>query len=276
MSKDLQLDGGRARAKVWAALTLSLFVTTTSAITIANAQGKAHSDKSNKTCQSGNPCLDETNGSNGPGIQGNSTNGAGVYGYSPNYYGVIGDSQGVNAAIGAFNTYTAAGASGVYAQSQNGYGVYGVTESSSGYGVVSEGNAYVSGLIYTGGACQDGCSKTRRQESFAARTSQPTIDDMGEATLRNGMAHVAIAGDFGNVIDAHKPYLVLLTPEGDASLYVANRTAGGFDVREVGGGRGTVSFAYRIVGKPYGASDERLPFKSMPDPTTYSQRHAAR
>ena len=276
MSQDLHLDGGRVRAKVWAALTLSLFATTTGAITIANAQGNGHFDKKAKGCVSSSPCLDYTNSSTGPAIQGNSTSGAGVYGYSPNNYGVFGDSQGAFAGVGGNNTDATAGASGVYGQSSNGYGLYGFTESSAGFGVVSEGNEYVNGLIYTSGACQDGCSKTRHQASFAARTSQPTIDDMGEATLRNGVAHVALAGDYANAIDTHKPYLVMLTPEGDASLFIANRTAAGFDVREVGGGHSTVSFAYRIVGKPYGVRDERLPFKTMPDPATYAQRSIGR
>jgi hypothetical protein len=101
--------------------------------------------------------------------------------------------------------------------------------------------------------------------SFAARTSQPTIDDVDEATLHAGVAHVALAADFANAIDKRKPYLVLLTPEGDASLYVANRTTRGFDVRQVGGGHSSVSFVYRIVAKPYAVPDERLPFKTVKD-----------
>src|ERR1700723_788742 len=125
MSQDLHLDGGRARAKVWAALTLSLFATTTGAITIANAQGSGHFDKKAKGCVSSSPCLDYTNSSTGPAIQGNSTSGAGVYGYSPNNYGVFGDSQGAFAGVGANNTDATAGASGVYGQSSNGYGLYG-------------------------------------------------------------------------------------------------------------------------------------------------------
>jgi hypothetical protein len=206
------------------------------------------------------------------GIAGNATNDSGVVGTSQNYYGVYGQSAGSNAGIGGFSIATAAGASGVYGSSANGYGVYGYTESSSGYGVVSEGNAFVEGLIYTSGSCKNGCSKTRRQAAFAARTSQPTIDDVGEAVLRSGVARVPLAPDFANVIDATKPYVVLLTPEGEAQLYVANRTSAGFEVRQMGGGHSSVAFAYRIVAKPYGAADERLPFKTVADPVRGSQR----
>ncbi len=138
------------------------------------------------------------------------------------------------------------------------------------------GNAFVTGEIYTGGACNSGCIGTRHQASFSARSSQPTIDDVGEGALHGGAVHVPLAPDFANVIDSSKPYVVLLTPEGDAALYVANRTANGFDVRQVGGGRSTVAFAYRIVAKPYGVRDERLPFKTIAAPTAFNSLRAQR
>jgi hypothetical protein len=252
-------------------------VATSGAVAIANAEsGTQHHVKADKgkNCTSSNPCLDETNGSNGPGVEGNSTNGAGVYGYSPNYYGVFGDSQGQAAAVGGFNTATSSGASGVYGQSANGYGVTGYSE--NGYAFLAEGNVYVEGLVYTSGACQNGCSRTRHEATFSGQTSQPTLDDVGEGTLRNGIARVPLAPDFANAIDATKPYLVLLTPEGDASLYVAGRTAGGFEVRQIGGGHTSIPFAYRIVAKPYGAAPERLPFKTVQAPSTIVPPHAVR
>jgi hypothetical protein len=127
-----------------------------------------------------------------------------------------------------------------------------------------QGNLMVSGLLYSSGDCQSGCTKLRRVNSFAARTTQPTLDDMGEATLVGGVAHVALARDFANAIDPAKRYLVLLTPEGDAALYVTNRTQRSFDVREVGGGHTQVDFAYRVVAKPYGVADQRLPIRTAP------------
>jgi hypothetical protein len=66
---------------------------------------------------------------------------------------------------------------------------------------------------------------------------------------------------FANVIDPGRPYLVLNTPEGDTrGLYVAQRTATGFTVRETMGGHSTLAFAYRIVAHPFGAREPRLPF----------------
>src|SRR5580704_11180634 len=224
MTNNVHPAGRRAAAKAWAALTLAAMVTTAGAFTIASAQ-TAHPDKV-KNCATSTPCV----GGN------NTSTGAGVSGTSKSYYGVVGTASGSDAGVGGFNTDAAQDASGIYGQSENGYGVYGFSVIGS-YGLVSQGNAFVSGEIYTGGACKSGCAKSRFQASFAAHTSQPTIDDMGEATLRYGVAHVAIAADFANKIDATRPYMVLLTPEGDASLFVTNRTAIGFDVRQVGGGR---------------------------------------
>ncbi len=111
-----------------------------------------------------------------------------------------------------------------------------------------------------------------QEAAFVSRTSQPTIDDVGESALRDGAVRVPLAPDFANAIDSHKPYVVLLTPEGDASLYVTNRTATGFEVRQTGSGRSSVQFAYRIVAKPYATSDERLPFKTATDYSTLAPR----
>jgi hypothetical protein len=270
----MQTKSAPARAKLWAGLTLAVAVATSGAVTIANAQSGAQPNAKAKNCTSSSPCLDWTNGSNGPAIEGNSTNGAGVYGYSPTYYGVFGDSQGANAAVGGFNTSTTSGASGVYGQSANGYGVTGY--SANGYAFLAEGDVYVEGLLYTGGSCQNGCSRTRHEATFSGQTSQPTLDDVGEGTLRNGAARIPLSPDFANAIDPSKPYVVLLTPEGDASLYVADRTAGGFDVRQIGGGHNSVPFAYRIVAKPFGAKAERLPFKTVQPAAVLAPTHITR
>jgi hypothetical protein len=272
----MQTKSAPARAKLWAGLTLAVAVATSGAVTIANAQSGMQPNAKAKNCTSSSPCLDWTNGSNGPGMEGNSTNGAGVYGYSPNYYGVFGDSQGTAAAVGGFNTSTSTGASGVYGQSANGFGVTGYSASSNGYAFLAEGNVYVEGLVYTGGACQNGCTKTRHEATFSGQTSQPTLDDVGEGALRNGIARIPLSPDFANAIDPSKPYLVLLTPEGDASLYVADRTPSGFDVRQIGGGHTSIAFAYRIVAKPYGAKAERLPFKTVQADSNSAAPHAAR
>jgi hypothetical protein len=273
MKLDLHSRLAQTSPKLSATLTLVTAVTASSAVAIANAEGgqrHAHPDKA-KSCASSSPCLEESNTSSGIGIEGTSSSGVGVFGYSASNYGMEGESDGFYAAVGGYNYDTASGASGVYGQSEEGYGVTGYSASSTGYAMYAEGNILATGDIYTGGSCHSGCSKTRHQVRFVSSTSQPTTDDVGEAMLRNGVAHVALSADFANTIDTHKPYVVLVTPEGAASLYVASRTSEGFEVRELGG-HSNVSFAYRIVAKPYGSSDQRLPFKTARDYSANARR----
>jgi hypothetical protein len=355
MTQDVQSRTGRARAKVWAALTLTAAVIGGSAIAIADARGESVNPDKAKSCNTGllTGCIAGTNagegagvlGKNtgngdgvdghstgagngvsgsantgygvegsstgavggvggfstgassspgvfgdsgsGPGVFGQSDTNAGVFGTSPSSgvgvegtagpgdgvegtstsgYGVAGSSTGKNAGVGGFNSDTTVGvAAGVYGFSSEGFGVFGQTGSSSSYGLFSSGNAFIDGEIFTSGSCKNGCTRTRHVAAFASRTSQPTIDDVGESVLRDGDAQVALAADFANTIDLSKPYVVMLTPEGDAALYVASRTATGFEVRQIGGGRSSIAFAYRIVAKPYGVKDERLPFKIVAD-----------
>jgi hypothetical protein len=272
MQIDLRSRLARTKPSLWAVVTLAAAVAGTSAITIANADGAHNPPPAKvKNCALSTPCLDDNNTSSGVGIEGSSSSGAGLLGYSKSYYGVEGESSGFYAAVGGYNTYASTGASGVYGQSENGPGVTGY--SVSNYAISAEGNVIVSGEIYTTGYCKYGCSKTRQQASFVSRTSQPTIDDVGEASIRNGAARVSLAADFANAIDPNKPYVVLLTPEGDASLYVSNRTSTGFEVRETGGGRGSVAFAYRIVAKPFAVADERLPFEAVVDYSALAAKH---
>jgi hypothetical protein len=99
--------------------------------------------------------------------------------------------------------------------------------------------------------------------AFGMRTTQPAIEDTGEAQLQNGTAYVALERAFAATIDRNHPYLAFVVPEGDThGLYVATRTQNGFTIRENDGGHSNVAFAYRIVAKPYDAASERLPAAS--------------
>jgi hypothetical protein len=74
------------------------------------------------------------------------------------------------------------------------------------------------------------------------------FEDFGTAKLKRGRAVIALDADFGKVIT--RDYRVFLTPEGDCrGLYVRNRSAARFEVRELAGGKSNVAFSYRIVGR---------------------------
>ena len=132
-------------------------------------------------------------------------------------------------------------------------------ENNAVFQATATGNVTIAGEIFTAGQCSTGCAH-KRVVSYAQRTTVPTIEDVGEASLRGGEAFVPLDRSLLNAIDSATSYIVTLTPEADVSgLYVASRTARGFEVRETHGGKSNAPFAYRLVGHPYGAAGSRLP-----------------
>ncbi len=76
-------------------------------------------------------------------------------------------------------------------------------------------------------------------------------EDFGSAQLHNGVAEVALLPSFLDTVDIQSGYHVFLTPVGDSrGLYVAQKTADGFEVREHGGGKSNIAFDYRLVARP--------------------------
>jgi len=85
-----------------------------------------------------------------------------------------------------------------------------------------------------------------------------TVEDVGEAQLSAGQAYVSIDPRFAGTMSRTGSYLVFLTPQGDTpGLYVTQKTAAGFVVREHGG-RSNIVFDYRIVGQPFAPQGARL------------------
>lgn len=124
------------------------------------------------------------------------------------------------------------------------------------------GNITIEGTVTTGSPPLIRTKTIDRGDvaAYSPREASQTIEDYGRAQLRAGVALVPLDRDFATAIDAAATYLVLITPEGDShGLYVAKKTADAFEVREAQGGRSSIAFSYRIVGRPLGSSDARLP-----------------
>jgi len=138
----------------------------------------------------------------------------------------------------------------------------------TGHSVVSldtSGNLILAGTLTQSGSPNLTTRGTDGSTSvaFGMRTTQPAIEDTGEAQLENGTAYVALERAFAATIDRNHPYLAFVVPEGEThGLYVAARTQAGFTIRENDGGHSNAAFAYRIVAKPYDAAAERLPAAS--------------
>jgi hypothetical protein len=85
------------------------------------------------------------------------------------------------------------------------------------------------------------------------------FEDFGSGQLREGVAEVTLEATFALAANTEPGYHVFLTPNGDCEgLYVAQKTATGFQVRELRGGKSSISFDYRIVAKLRGYESVRM------------------
>jgi len=201
----------------------------------------------------------------GIGVAGYAKNGFAVYGKSSNsaIYGQSTGGSGVEAHS------SAAGKAALFAQNSvggpvmwldNPAGTSTVMDVESNGNVSISGGMSIAGSLTVGGGCS-GCAKLRRRvRSYAATASAPTLEDFGEAAVHQGAAHVDLDATYARAIAQRPDYLVFITPEGDSrGLFVTNKSLEGFDVREAQGGRSSLAFSYRIVARPFGSTESRLP-----------------
>jgi hypothetical protein len=133
------------------------------------------------------------------------------------------------------------------------------SDSSKYMSVDDHGNIYYTGALYHETTCH-GCRVGTSVRSYALHESEPAMEDVGSGRLINGSAYVALDPTFRSVVDPATDYHVLVTPEGDSNgVFVTARTNRGFFVHENRGGRSSVAFSYRIVAKPLGSAEPRLP-----------------
>ncbi len=144
------------------------------------------------------------------------------------------------------------------------FGVYGKANSSAndswgGYFVNGTTGAYVGGR--TGGTnyaiLSAGTKSTIVKDPndkpvvmFCTEAPEVLFQDYGSAQLINGKAHVNLDPVFTNAIavDQQHPLKVFIQLEGDCKgVYVANKTADGFDVIELQGGSSDVAFTWTVV-----------------------------
>jgi hypothetical protein len=91
-------------------------------------------------------------------------------------------------------------------------------------------------------------SGKRKVAVSAIESPQNWFEDAGSAQLVKGVAVVALDSDFVQTVNTALDYKVFPVPNGDCKgLYVTNKTATSFEVRELGGGTSSVRFDYRIM-----------------------------
>jgi hypothetical protein len=174
-----------------------------------------------------------------------------------NIAGVVGTSGQQHGVIGATNANV-----GVIGFSTNNTGVLGYTTAGpfAGYFL---GNLGVTGTKAAVVPFPDGTHRAL----YCMESPDLWFEDFGTAKLKRGRAVVKLDADFGKVIK-RGDYHVFFTPRGECrGLYVRSQGGASFEVRELAGGKSSVAFSYRIVGrrkdirghKRFAKIDTRLP-----------------
>ncbi|PWV56048.1 OmpA family protein [Chitinophaga sp. S165] len=238
--------------------------------------------------------------------------GAGVVGFAINAFNGIGVIGGGNNEVVMLPT-TGAGVAGSAGGNFPGAGVFGFAKINQG--VVSPGNDnrwggafqfgnYSASDIYTYLAGSSGGSlyglisngtkstvvKDEKGENrllFCTEAPEVLFQDFGTGELTNGSAHIDLENLLTKVIrvDAKHPMKVFIQLEGECNgVYVTNKSAKGFDVKELQGGKSSVPFTWQIVasradevmsdGTVQSYSDRRFPVGPGPIPVTAASTEA--
>ena len=192
--------------------------------------------------------------------QSSGTSGNGVFGYasdpSGSTVGVVGYVESPRASAGQF-----------VAHSGSGLILQGFSGSTQVFTVDASGNLDISGNLTVAGSksarvkLEDG----REVALYAVESPENWFEDFGTAQLQAGVTTVSFEPGFFQTVDTTADYHVFLTPNGDCrGLYIARKTHGGFEVREMGGGNSSIAFDYRIVARRRGFENVRLQDVHLP------------
>ena len=116
---------------------------------------------------------------------------------------------------------------------------------SGGCDIDNSGDLHCTGVV-SGVAQVDGGARTVAMSAIESPVNW--VEDFGSAKLVNGAAVVEFDSTYTQTVNSNLDYKVFPVPNGDCKgLYVTNKTATSFEVRELGGGTSSVDFDYRIT-----------------------------
>jgi hypothetical protein len=214
-----------------------------------------------------------------------SATGSGVYGQSVKASAEGGATDGGFYPIGVWGDSGEQFGFGAFGSADDGWSFVGYNNSSSGFSTVwfenDETNDSSAQVLFAygngfGGQCNSTVSGNfscngsfeevtpvgggaRKVALNAIHTPESWFEDAGSGQLSGGEAVVNIESVFGETINTGVEYHVFLTPNGDCKgLYVAQKSAGSFVVKELGGGTSNIAFDYRIMAKRKGFEQVRL------------------
>jgi hypothetical protein len=213
---------------------------------------------------------------NGGGFGVYGSGGFGVYGISSTSFGTIGQygsesGQGIlniapagvwgdggsPGAIGVLGTADVTSAGVFVNASDIEPTLYALNNVLGGFPFYAE--TYTAAYCYVDGGGNINCSGTknavvpidsgkRKVALSAIESPENWFEDFGSAQLVNGVAVIRLDPDFIQTVNTEKEYRVFPVPNGDCrGLYVTNKSANSFEVRELGGGTSNIRFDYRIT-----------------------------
>jgi hypothetical protein len=112
---------------------------------------------------------------------------------------------------------------------------------------------------------------------YATESTENWFEDAGGGQLVGGVAHIDLDPTFALTVNTTVSYRVFLTPGGECKgLYVSQKSATSFEVRELGGGTSNIAFDYRIMAKRNGFENVRLADVTQKYQETEQRRKALR
>lgn len=214
-----------------------------------------------------------------------STVGIGVYGQAVDASATGGNTDGGHYPMGVWGDSGQQFGFGVFGSADDGWAFVGYNNSPSGFSTTwfenQETNDASSEVLFAyggsfGGYCATDvsgnltCSGTvsgiapvqggsKKVALNAIQSPENWFEDAGSGQLSSGEAVVNIESVFGETVNTGAEYHVFLTPNGDCKgLYVAQKSATSFVVKELGGGTSSIAFDYRIMAKRKGFEQFRL------------------
>ena len=160
--------------------------------------------------------------------------------------GVFYNNSGSDPSVFAHNDGSGGGSVGLVLRAEGKLGACNMT---------TAGDTSCTGALKTVNATSD----ETKVETYAVQSAENWFEDAATVQLVNGVARVNLEPIFGKTVNTGVEYHVFLTPDGDCKgLYVSNKSATGFEVHELGGGKSSIPFEYRIMAKRAGHEAERL------------------
>jgi hypothetical protein len=197
---------------------------------------------------------------NAAGVYGESTTGSGVigattgsgtaavWGYTGNAYALSGRNSSSTYATLILNNYSSNSAGLLFRAVSPNYLNYGCS-------------IWVNGDLFCNGfkSAVVSIAGGRQVALYAVEATENWFEDFGSGKLESGAATVQLDPTYLQTVNTQVHYHVILTPMGECNgLYVARELPASFEVRELGGGKSSVGFDYRIVARRKGSENVRL------------------